>query len=163
MGGSNTGPVYDLGINGPHIIGNPHPQSLRHHCVGRWPANLLLQHLPECENKGTTRVRPKEGHRPNPVSVQSDGHIHFTEKPAGYRKVSYTGADGLEEVESWKCAPGCPVKEIDEQSGVGHARGNTSPTKRGFTGVTSFMSGGVSAVDAGDEGGASRFFKQVKP
>ncbi len=78
--------------------------------LGRWPANLVLQHLPECE-----------------------GDV---------------------------CDEGCPVAALDAQSGVLHARGNQTPTKRGVAVVTDFMSGGQSPPNSGDAGGASRFFKQ---
>lgn len=69
-------------------------------------------------------------------------------------------------VEDWNCVEGCPCKDIDEQSGVlksgqvkpGYLRNNsTQPTKGGFNGGF----GDSSLTGFGDEGGASRFFKQV--
>lgn len=95
-----------------HRYGEPdkHPQ-------GRWPANLILSHHPECVQVGTRKVKPLEGHRPNPVNVQSDGNIQFTRKPEGYQKTSYTDPDGMETVEDWECHPDCPVRLLGEQSG----------------------------------------------
>jgi hypothetical protein len=40
-------------------------------------------------------------------------------RPSG----GYADADGFEEVEDWRCAPGCPVADLDRQSGE-----STSPT-----------------------------------
>lgn len=54
----------------------------------------------------------------------------------------------------------CPVKALDEQSGVLRARGNIGASKGGGG---MFGHGSVSnSFGAGDEGGASRFFKQFK-
>ena len=70
-------------------------------------------------------------------------------------------------VEDWNCVEGCPCKDIDEQSGVlksgqvkpGYLRNNsTQPTNGGFNGGF----GDSSLTGFGDEGGASRFFKQVQ-
>jgi site-specific DNA-methyltransferase (adenine-specific) len=90
----------------------------RYDAKGRWPANFALVHHAECERVGTKRVKPLEGHRPNPVAVQSDGQIKFTEKAEGYQKMSYTDPDGMEEVAAWKCHPDCPVTMLGQQSGL---------------------------------------------
>jgi hypothetical protein len=59
----------------------------------------------------------------------------------------------------WECAPGCPIGEIDQQSGdrpVGAA---------GVKGSSGFVDGydGESHVPYGDTGGAARFFSQADP
>ena len=101
---------------------------------GRWPANVILSH-------------------------QSDRQCVST----------YGDADGMEEVLSWRCVASCPLADLDRQ-GVGtgaHPAGKKS---------SKFM---LSDYDAssykmqqngipresfryGDEGGVSRFFKQVQ-
>lgn len=136
--------------------------------VGRWPANFVVSHHPDCRCVGTKDIKPLEGHRPNPVGKQSDGNIIFTSKPEGYQKISYTGADGTETVQAWECVESCPVRRMDLQSGPtgGQApvRG-TEPTANGFSGPVSFsgMIGRVSSEHTfrNDEGGASRFFFNV--
>lgn len=40
--------VYSGGWSGGYSHDAPHPDSARHHAAGRWPANLLLVHHPEC-------------------------------------------------------------------------------------------------------------------
>ena len=85
--------------------------------VGRFPANLILVHLAGCQCTGIAKMKPLEGHRPNPVAVQADGSIQFSRKPVGYQKVSYTGEDGTETVQTWDCVPGCPVAGLDLATG----------------------------------------------
>lgn len=78
---------------------------------GRYPANVVLSHSPDCEMVGVT-------------SVRSDSH-HPAMRPAGgIGLVGHSGQSGLvertpdaEAVEDWDCAPGCPVAEVDAQSG----------------------------------------------
>jgi hypothetical protein len=65
----------------------------------------------------------------------------------------------MEEVPAYKCAPGCPVDDLDTQSGFLHARGNRKSTVGGggmYGHPTIEYDGG-----SGDAGGASRYFKQV--
>lgn len=136
---------------------------------GRWPANFIVAHRPEC-----VRV----GH----ATVKSDGHYPRA-RPRGSADAGpsgHAGQEGLQEsytsgetVETWSCAPGCPARELDRQSG--HARSS------GFRGGTATKrasgsdAGGHEAVRFGaesrpsgtamilhdDQGGASRFFLQV--
>lgn len=126
--------------------------------IGRFPPNLLLGHAPGCRCVGTKTVKPKEGYRPNPVSVQSDGSIKFNEKQVGYQKTSYTDDDGTEEVSAWEHSPGCPVAAMDAQSGSlksGVMTGNQQGWgKHGIYGE----SGLTPATCYADNGGASRFF-----
>ena len=90
--------------------------------MGRWPANVMLSHLPECRCVGTRKMTPMEGVRANPVGVQADGNIVFNKKPPGYRKGSYTDADGKETVAAYECAPGCPVAALDGQTNANTSR-----------------------------------------
>ena len=136
---------------------------------GRWPANLILSHHPDCVRVGVKRVKPLEGHRPNPVAKQADGRIRFTEKPAGYQKVSYTGEDGLETVEDWICVEGCPIRMLDEQSGnVGgrwgkHNGQHPNSMFWGEGGPRDYDIAASCERFTGDtRGGASRFFYTAK-
>jgi hypothetical protein len=125
--------------------------------LGRWPANLILQHKPGC------RI---VGHRTLPgyqINRWEDG-VRFA--VGGTESQDYEAVEmgESEDVPVWACMDGCPVADLDEQSGYSLSkktmRGvgwNDSPiysdsgdpdfdTERGFN----------------DEGGASRFFKQTQ-
>ena len=122
---------------------------------GRWPPNLLLTHSAGCMSVGTRQV--KTG-----IAVQQnrDGEVH--NQVYGARRMppvenaTYASGDGTEEIQAWKCAPGCPVAEMDRQSG------KTKGTARtGFPGGHTFGGTEMKAQVGtwfGDSGGASRFF-----
>ena len=125
---------------------------------GRWPANLILQHKPNCRCTGTKQVK-SDGHFPSarPAGSQVSG-------PSGHE--GQTGLDERhmsgEEVAVWDCAEGCPVRALDEQSGV---RPSTGPHPSSAS-VESIYRPGQGAYQTqgplyDDTGGASRFFKQV--
>lgn len=85
-------------------------------CVkGRWPANLILSHLPECSMIGTHQVK---------TGTAGPGANGFrTEYVGGGRKTigfggGYADSNGEETVASWLCHPGCPIAALDEQSGI---------------------------------------------
>ena len=144
-----------------HKKGDPMPP-------GRWPANLTLEHRPECRQEGVKQVKPSDGSgRAGP-----GGHGFRTDYVGGAKKgEGFTGghvdADGLEIVEAWVCVPGCPVADLDEQSGL------VKGTLRQPTGKAVYPTQGTAMVwnsndvrdstvrGYEDEGGASRFFQQV--
>ena len=68
--------------------------------------------------------------------------------------------------EDWACVEGCPAREIDQQSGVSKSTGGRIGNKGGaysHLGETGFKDNAVKGDPGfGDEGGASRFFKQFK-
>lgn len=68
--------------------------------TGRWPANFVLSHMPECMYVGTK-------------SVHGDRR-GITERHTS----AYDDADSFEIVPDWHCAPGCPVATLGEQAGV---------------------------------------------
>jgi DNA modification methylase len=123
---------------------------------GRWPANVALSHLPECERVGTRRVKGN-GRFPG---VQN-------EEPGAGRTMGsgWTGEVAPErdlddeQVEAWRCAEGCPVAELDRQSGELPGR----PNRYGATDERSNAGGygggwNKSGPNYGDTGGASRFY-----
>ena len=126
---------------------------------GRWPPNVVLTHLVECRPAGLRQVR-NHGHGP---AARGAGGI----STSGHR-----GQDGLTErrlpvetVEAWDCVPGCPVGELDRQSGVTKSSGG-----KGEASMRTALGGAVYGDYAhttlgastraafGDTGGASRFF-----
>ena len=75
---------------------------------GRWPANLVLQHLDGCEQTGT---REEAGYS---VNRFTDGAKPFG-GGAGHPYESVTVPQST--VPVWACAEGCPVAALDAQSG----------------------------------------------
>jgi len=126
--------------------------------LGRWPANLVLSHTEDCVFKGFKRVKGITGGI-GEASRKASSVFGWRLNPTG----GYADADGMEVVEDWECAPGCPVRLLDEQSGE---------LKSGFMKagtVRSNLCGYRGAVPAvvlhdtyGDRGGASRFFYCAK-
>ena len=133
---------------------------------GRWPPNTLFSHSPGCERVGERRVKT--------------GMATFTNTETGAVLSSYSGGlkrqapgvyghadpDGTELVEAWRCVEGCPVAELDAQSGdrpstlTGRADPRTThanPGKCDGRGYGGGVGGGVGQVYA-DAGPASRFF-----
>lgn len=125
--------------------------------AGRWPSNATLTHHPSCKIVGHQKVnapvinRFEDGAKPF-----GDGAGHT------YTSMQTGDAEGKEEVPIWGCAEGCPVKELDGQSGTlksgdGNVRRKAWGGYQGGDGVT-----GEAEVSYGDSGGASRFFEQFQ-
>lgn len=136
---------------------------------GRWPANLVLQHLLGCTRVGVKRVKaasPKDHWKVKgtPKLGVAFAARHPSEAVLNQNHSSgYGDEDGLETVEAWECSLGCPVADLDAQSGTLRARGNVTPTKAGTSGMFwGERGGGETPVDGGDVGGASRFYKVVR-
>lgn len=136
------------------VYGDNRPQQ-RVNAAGRWPTNMVLAHTPDCEPVGTADVR-------------SDGHHPATRGPGGLSTSGHKGQDGLAErksgtevVDVWDCAPGCPVAEMDAQSGQTSSWMARSNYRIG-TDEQIFGKRGPKPVGPqnqyGDTGGASRFF-----
>ena len=121
------------------------------HDVGRWPPNAVFVHRPSCKIVGTRKVSTGTAHR-----EKSGGRTVFseTEKPP-MANMSYADADGKETVGAWNCEPGCPVAELDRQSGT--LTSGSGTVKR----ANSAARGGKVSAIYGDTGSASRFFKAV--
>lgn len=133
---------------------------------GRWPSNVLLTHAPGCERLGTKKVRGITGGVKSPIR-RSDVYSEF----GGYQTVGseqgevkgYSEPDGSEEVQAWNCVDGCPVKALDDQTGILKSGKDVNPTEgpvSGFFGQT--MPYYSKDANYGDEGGASRFFTQFE-
>ncbi len=120
--------------------------------LGRFPTNLILQHLDGCRCDGVKKVK---------ASAAASGPSLTGKSTSNSRGVfngvestpCYSGEDGKETVANWICEDGCPVKALDEQSGVLKSGQHTTYGKMYERRV----------FNPASEGGASRFFKQVKP
>ena len=128
-----------------------------HNPKGRFPANLILSHHADCVKVGVKKVKSKSGGVP---PYHKGGSPFTLGIKTNKENPHYHDPDGLETVEAWECSPECPVRLLDEQSGVTTSSGgkigggiafgkNNQETTKGNPGL-------------GDTGGASRFFKQVQ-
>lgn len=125
---------------------------------GRWPSNCALSHLPECERVGTRRVESNA-----PATWQSGGiggYHGVGEHRPGDTRSAYADPDGTEQVEAWRCAEGCPVAELDRQSG--DVKGAVSNGKVAGTGYHENFGTQEQVLAYGDSGGAARFFYTAK-
>lgn len=82
--------------------------------LGRFPSNFILQHSPSCYHVGEEEVSIV-GTKTRLITTVSDGFIQFNKKPLGFLKVGHVSPQGTETVETWVCAPGCPVLSLDGQ------------------------------------------------
>jgi site-specific DNA-methyltransferase (adenine-specific) len=153
------------GDNG--VYGKDNRELERVNPPGRFPANLLLSHAPGCVLRGTKKVKG-DGRVPAERETQSgfyDVGVDRAEQrtPLG---PAHADADGMETVEDWACVEeGCPIRELDRQSGPRKAGGKvagTEPSTTGQTGVYGHYNR-VANSPFDDEGGASRFFKTFPP
>ena len=88
--------------------------------LGRWPANMVFQHDDDCELVGTKRIK---------VHAEATGTTHSDTSFFGGSRMeereihTYSDADGMEIIEEWHCVEGCPVLELDRQSGAVRSSG----------------------------------------
>jgi hypothetical protein len=131
---------------------------------GRWPANFILTHLDGCEIKGTKKVKSGTAYQDKRAGIN---HVYSANLGPNVKgKAGYADEEGKEEVADWACVEGCPVIELDQQSG--HLKSTTrKPTGNPIypTSNTSVTWNPNNVMDTSqrgfnDEGGASRFFKQ---
>jgi len=129
------------------------------HTKGRFPANLILSHKPDCKQAGT-----KEG-KGYTINRFTDGAKPFG-NGAGH---PYEVEDqGPETIAVWDCEDDCAIKQLDEQSIAGgmHAAGkkrkNGEAKQTGEGGLLGMGNHEGNGVRFGDNGGASRFFYCAK-
>ena len=151
----HASPIY-----GKYALGGPPA-----HVGGRWPANLILEHLPGCQRAGKKQVAGILGVHCAMGAFGKRGRFHAargTQNP----RTTYADPDGTETIMDWECEPGCPVADLDAQSGDAGAAAPVRGTEASHAvergGIYS-PRGRVPGPFHGDRGGASRFFKQVKP
>jgi hypothetical protein len=135
----------------------PHDQT----SLGRWPANLVLSHGPDCLDVGTREVQTGTAHEPDGERRRLVANAPGVSLG---RTVGY-GTGGKEVMAAWACAPGCPVAALDAQSGAlqpGGALDGLEPSARaGNVYEGTFARGPWVPYD--DAGAASRFFYCAKP
>ena len=123
---------------------------------GRFPANLILTHHPECECKGVKKVKAISGGCKFNSAFFKSGESNFT--PNG----GIGDENGEETIEDWDCHPDCPIKILDEQSGVLKSGQLKSGHKQGEGMFGKIGGDKIIGNYGGDSGGASRFFYVAK-
>lgn len=160
----NSGKNSIFGIGG-------HNGSLK--IEGRFPANIILTHHPECECKGTKKIKGSSC-KPDDVGKgrnESYNNGIYSDKK-GIITVSHNDENGEETVEDWNCHPDCPIKILDEQSGISKSQSFTAPMRdiRGngdnlYTSASGNERKTLNVISNNgfdDKGGASRFFYVAK-
>lgn len=83
---------------------------------GRWPANVILSHSPDCQEVGVREVRSgtavkRNGvHTDGPVALGGLGNYAPGTPDSGYAK------GGKETIPVWACVPWCPIGEMEHQA-----------------------------------------------
>lgn len=122
---------------------------------GRWPANFLLQHNPDCKLVGQ---REQSGYA---INRFTDGAKPFG-GGAGHEYETSQMGGGTENV--YECVVECPVRRLNEQ--VGKLTSGKPGVRRKLLDSNIFGGGnglgfepnGEAETGVGDSGGASRFF-----
>jgi hypothetical protein len=134
--------------------------------MGRWPANLILEHRPGCEK--TAEVEVGKGapvfNKKDTITETREGYMRPNRSRYSHNLEGGRRSIGKEVVEQWECVEDCPVLALSEQSGV-----TRSVASKKFhsayqgDGATKFLRGNSHAGNQrDDEGTAARFFKQVQ-
>ena len=130
---------------------------------GRWPSNFILQHHPDCEVLGTKKVKGTvKSNNDAPVNVPSKNELIPLRRG---KLIDRTDKEGNETVEDWNCHPDCPIRILDEQSGVLKSGALKSGHPYGLgngQNVYGTLSGNVQQNFYASQGGASRFFYCAK-
>lgn len=124
---------------------------------GRFPSHLLLSHSVWCIPRGMKRVQ-SDGHWTHKREI-GNGTIYH----GGGREEIDFGSIREEEVEDWECVEGCPVRILNEQSGVRKSGGGVK-SKGGHSigflrGENNWHFDHDGKPYEASEGGASRYFQ----
>jgi len=123
---------------------------------GRFPANLILTHHPDCEYKGEKKIKSEGMKKGTAKEGFNDTGEVFKGDINEFRGDGYADENGMETVSDWDCHSSCPVRRMNEQSGE-------CPTGDLDKVNTSFWDNGDSRKNInhkGDKGGAARYFNQ---
>jgi DNA modification methylase len=133
---------------------------------GRFPANIILTHHEDCECKGTKKVKgSKDGIRKASSEFGQNSGWNDHENKDTIRKGT-ADENGQEEIEDWDCHEDCPIRILDEQSGITKT-GDIKPYKSNsnstiYGGGKGYYTEIRNTNFKGDKGGASRFFYVAK-
>lgn len=149
--------AYNYSQHEEKLLGEPtggHPK-------GRFPTHLVLGHSPLCVARGTKQVR---GNAPFSRTDETTLNAYGT-----YSTQSSVTHGEIEEVVDWDCHESCPVRLLDEQSGVrtsGYMKPAPQRKKQQRRQGNIYNARPLATTEYGtyaDRGGASRYFMQVQP
>lgn len=141
--------------------GGRHKDVLELKASGRWPANLILSHHPDCVLKGNKKVKGSSAERVQRTDDENGVNAYKLKRPVGTITPGYADKDGKEEVADWQCVESCPVRLMGEQSGERKSGSRNLIGHKKLQGNTSF-GGADTKTYKGDRGTAARYFKQFQ-
>jgi hypothetical protein len=121
------------------------------HPAGRWPPNVVFTHSEACERVGIVEMKRNIVNARGTVTPSQFGAM------GGSRSIGMVN----ESVDAWRCAPGCPVAALDEQTGTLTSHGGDVRSEHTGLGFKGGAAGAARPVVA-SSGGASRFFPQFQ-
>lgn len=123
---------------------------------GRYPPNAVFSHAPGCRCVGERRV---DATRWGTGERRASG-LGYGSPSDGAVTAGHEAPDGTECVEAWECVEGCPVRELDAQSG--ESVSSDRPRFNSARPVTPSKGAEAAHVTGGfsDTGTAARFFPQ---
>lgn len=127
---------------------------------GRFPSNVILTHHSECKCLGLKKVKgqiDKPTNRKKFEGTWNEGNTGLRNN-TNLSREGYADENGEETIENWKCHDDCPIKVLDEQSGIS----SSSDTQRTRNTLGSFGMPNNATPEYSDTGGASRFFYVAK-
>ena len=127
--------------------------------LGRFPANIILTHHEDCECKGTKKVK-SDGH--HSWKIPDDGGLLKLGLKQKEDEGNKYAENGKEEVENWDCHEDCPIRILDEQSGVKASTRNMSYSRGGGDFIDGIPNQKEKSWFKSEVGGASRFFYVAK-
>lgn len=130
-------------------------RSVVQNSLGRWPANVILSHHPDCEQVGSIIVKGRQ------INRWKNGAKPFG-GGAGHEFESKQFSD--DEVAVYKCHEDCPVRQLDEQVGElkSGAFNSVVQKQRLFQIAKGSEKKRVRQDRKADSGSASRFFYCAK-
>jgi hypothetical protein len=125
---------------------------------GRWPSNLVFIHGEGCKPEGSRKVKGQAARGLEATQARSVLNASI----AGISRVGYAGEDGMESVPVWACVDECPVKALDEQSGVTTNTRHMSYKRSGEGFIGSIADDPDARWWVQETGSCSRFFPQFQ-
>jgi len=172
--GKKEGDRTEYGVNGivrsndNNVFGKQYGKIEFDGTQGRFPANVIFSHHSDCERVGFKNIGTGEAknHKDGEVSNAADGYKRPNKSNFTHKDSSVIAAYVMEEVEDWNCVDGCPIKELDEQSGVSKSsasiRNNKNRNDKNIYGNGKGIPQMQLLSNHSDKGGASRFFYTAK-
>ena len=130
---------------------------------GRFPANVILQHHPECVKVGTKKVKVHKGYVGEQNQIPGGSGKTMGKGWHGKRIiVAHSDKDGMETIEDYECHEDCPIRIMNEQSGILETHGTGKNPKMSNIGFGSNRRKVDFQEYKSDSGGAARFFYTAK-